>query len=114
MSRICDVCGDKIPFFKIRIKDGFMCGTCQNKLPLNDYSKKETYTAEEIRGIIKRGEDSDNSKPDIIQAAITKFKGGDAKEDDRFEQMREYKKLLDEGIITEEEYERKKKELLDL
>lgn len=35
-------------------------------------------------------------------------------ESDSFEKIRKYKQLLDEGIITEEEFQKKKKELLDL
>ncbi len=37
-----------------------------------------------------------------------------AKKQDKFAEVMKYKELLDEGIITEEEFERKKKELLDL
>ncbi len=33
---------------------------------------------------------------------------------DNFDEIRKYKKLLDEGIITEEEFNKKKKELLNL
>ncbi|MDO4869935.1 MAG: SHOCT domain-containing protein [Bacillota bacterium] len=36
------------------------------------------------------------------------------KDDDKFKEVREYKKLLDEGIISEEEYEIKRKEILSL
>lgn len=35
-------------------------------------------------------------------------------ENDRFEEIRKFKQLLDEGIITEEEFQTKKKELLNL
>ena len=35
-------------------------------------------------------------------------------EKDNFEEIRKYKKLLDEGIITEEEFNAKKKQLLEL
>ena len=34
--------------------------------------------------------------------------------DANFEKIREYKKLLDEGVITQQEFERKKRELLNL
>ena len=35
-------------------------------------------------------------------------------DDDDFEKVRKYRQLYEEGIITEEEYERKRKELLKL
>lgn len=35
-------------------------------------------------------------------------------DDSRFDEIRKYKQLLDEGIITEEEFQAKKKELLNL
>lgn len=115
MPTICAACGNRIRFLKIRIKDGYICGVCQDKLPLNDYAKKETYTGEEIREIIRRGEERDNAKPDLFQSAVSKLGRGQEKSSDpRFDEVREYKKLLDEGVITEEEFERKKREILGL
>lgn len=110
---LCSICGNTIRFFKIKIKDGYMCGVCQDKLPLNVYSKKDTYTADELREIIRLGEEHDNAKPDLFQTAMNRI--GKSKEDlSSFDEIREYKKLLDEGLITEEEYEHKRKELLKL
>ena len=111
MSRICAVCGKKIPLFKIKIKDGYICGPCQNRMPLNDIMRKEELTGEEVRRIIEEGEKRDNAKPDLFQQAMQKMQKSD---DDKFEQVRKYRELYEEGIITEEEYERKRKELLDL
>lgn len=116
MSEICAACGKKIHLFKIKIKDGFICGVCQDKLPLNDYMKKEEYDGEQIREIIRLGEERDNAKPDLLQAAIIKANANikNKNDPDKFDEISKYKKLLDEGIITEEEYEKKKKELLGL
>lgn len=115
MATFCSVCGNKIRFMKVRIKDGFICGPCQNKLPLKDYNNKDNYTGEEIKEIIRLGEERDNAKPDLFQAAILKVTGAQSnKEMSQFDQVREYKKLLDEGLISEEEYEKKKREILDL
>ena len=111
MTEICAVCAKKIPLFKIRIKDGFICGPCQNKMPLNDYKRKESLTGEEVRHIISEGEKRDNAKPDLFQQAVMKIQRSD---DDDFEKVRKYRQLYEEGIITEEEYERKRKELLKL
>lgn len=115
MSEICAACGKPIRLFKIKIKDGFICGVCQDKLPLNDYKKKEEYNGEQIREIIRLGEERDNAKPDLIQAALMRVNVNQKKkEDDKFEEVRKYRQLCDEGVITEEEFEKKKKELLGL
>lgn len=110
MSHICAVCGKKIPLFKIKIKDGYICGPCENRMPLNDYMRRAELTGEEVRRIIEEGEKRDNAKPDLFQQAMMKIQ----KSSDPVEKVRQYKQLYDEGIITEEEYERKRKELLDL
>ena len=110
MTKICAVCGKKIPLFKIKIKDGFIFGPCKNSSPLADYQRKDQLTGEEVRRIIEEGEKRDNAKPDLFQQAMAHFQ----KDDDEFEQIRKYKELYEEGIITEEEYERKRKELLKL
>lgn len=111
MSETCAVCGKKIRLFKIRIKDGFICGPCQDRMPLNDYKRKNELTGEEVKRIIEDGERRDNAKPDLIQQALMKIHKSD---DDNFEKVRKYRELYDQGIITEEEYEQKRKELLEL
>lgn len=115
MSEICAACGKKIRLFKIKIKDGFICGVCQDKLPLNDYMKKEDYDGEQIREIIRLGEERDNAKPDMLQAAIMKVSAlQNSKKSDKFEEIRKYRQLCDDGVISEEEFKKKKKELLEL
>lgn len=79
-------------------------------MPLNDIKRKLELTGEEVRRIIEEGEKRDNAKPDLFQQAMMKIQ----KSNDPVEKVRQYKQLYDEGIITEEEYERKRKELLEL
>ncbi len=114
MRAICANCGCKINFFKIKIKDGYICGPCQNMLPMNAINRKEEMTGEEIREAIRKGRELDESRPDLIEQAVMSATKNKKESDDKFEEVRKYKKLYEDGIITEEEYEAKRKELLDL
>ena len=117
MVRYCAVCGNRIKLFPVKIKDDVICGPCGNRLPQVYYNIKETLDGEQLRIIIKTVEDNDNARPDMIQQALDTYRSSRAQEkpsEDKYEAVRRYKQLLDEGIITEEEFERKKKELLDL
>ena len=80
-------------------------------LSMNDICRKESMSGEEIRDAIKRGIERDNSRPDMLQEAMSNYR---PRNNDKFEEIRRYKELLDEGIITENEYESKKQELLEL
>ena len=122
MAEKCAVCGGKITFHATKIKDGNICAACRVALPLNVYNHKEEYTAKQIYEIIH---EHDEEEPKAIfqfgDIRFTKEKvDKDRKEPepvherDKYDEIREYKKLLDEGIITEEEFVRKKKELLGL
>ena len=122
MSGKCAVCGNKIAFHATKIKDGNICAACRVALPLKVYNNKEEYTAKQIYEIIHEhdGEEprplfcfgdapryGEKPKPQAAPAAPVH-------ERDKYDEIREYKKLLDEGIITEEEFISKKKELLGL
>lgn len=48
------------------------------------------------------------------QATVQKPANNTSEEKDNIQKVRQYKQLLDEGIISHEEYEKKRKELLDL
>ena len=50
--------------------------------------------------------------PDYLEAHRKKGKPKSQNEEDVLHLLREYKTLLDEGILTQEEFEAKKKELL--
>lgn len=120
MTYYCAICGNRINLFKVKIKDGFICGPCGNRLPQKYYNIKEDLDGEQLKMIVKWGEDYDNSRPDMIQQALIKYqetvskKNSKEREDDEFAQVRHYKQLYDDGIITEEEYECKRKEILKL
>ena len=47
-------------------------------------------------------------------AALPEAEKSQQNETDRFTEIKKYKELLDEGIISQEEFEKKKKELLGL
>ena len=101
MSHICAVCGKKIPLFKIRIKDGFICGPCQDRMPLNDIKRKLELTGEEVRRIIEEGEKRDNAKPDLFQQAMMKIQ----RSNDPVEKVRQYKELCTYICSNGDKYE---------
>lgn len=115
------MCGRKLTLLKTKIKDGYVCGGCLGRLPLNVYNDRLNYTGDELLAIAQDFEgrsdtyrnghyqQSNGKKSETEKKKPTDEPPADA---DKFEQIRQYKKLLDEGIITEAEYEQKKKELL--
>ena len=103
MSGTCKVCGGPIRLRGTTIKDGSICVTCRGSLPLNVYSRKEEYTGNQIRQLFE-------------ELGVWKekpSKGLFGRKDDRTAELREYKRMLDEGLITQEDYDRKKAEVLD-
>ena len=67
------------------------------------YSRKEEYTGDQIRQLFE-------------ELGVWKekpSKGLFERKDDRTEELREYKRMLDEGLITQEDYDRKKTKVLD-
>ena len=103
MSGTCKVCGGPIRLKGTTIKDGSICVTCRGSLPLNVYSRKEEYTGNQIRQLFE-------------ELGVWKekpSKGLFGRKDDRTEELREYKRMLDEGLITQEDYDRNKAEILD-
>lgn len=103
----CVVCGAKVSIFKSKVKDGYICASCLNQLPPRTYNDKENLTGAEIGAVIESVKKPEPQKRSIFEAPA------ESKMTD-FDRIREYKKLLDEGIITEEEFERKKREILKL
>ena len=103
MSGTCKVCGGPIKLRGTTIKDGSICVTCRGSLPLNVYSRKEEYTGNQIRQLFE-------------ELGVWKekpSKGLFGRKDDRTGELRAYKRMLDEGLITQEDYDRKKAEVLD-
>ena len=103
MSGTCKICGGPIRLRGTTIKDGSICVTCRGSLPLNVYSRKEEYTGNQIRQLFE-------------ELGVWKEKpsrGLFGRRDDKAEELREYKRMLDEGLITQEDYDHKKAEVLD-
>ena len=103
MSGTCKVCGGPIRLRGATTKDGSICVGCRGSLPLNVCSKKEEYTGDQIRQLFE-------------ELGVWKEKpsrGLFGRRDDKAEELREYKRMLDEGLITQEDYDRKKAEVLD-
>ena len=114
MATNCPVCGNKLGIFKVKIKDGAVCGPCANRLPQVYYNIKEKLDIGQIKAIVRAADEYDDSRPDMIQQALLKFMKANPKSEDKFEEVRRYRELADDGIITEDEFEAKKKELLGL
>ena len=116
MAEMCAMCGRKIHLIKTRVKDGFICGGCLDRLSPNLYAQKDQMTGPELEKITRQKEaiaDARKYTPVPVPVSLP-FDVPTAKKQDKFTEVMKYKELLDEGIITEEEFERKKKELLDL
>ena len=85
--------------------------TKEVKTKSNDYTKalskaKETMSC--LEGVFKVNEDSKGpQKVEIVSSTQTS-------DDDPIEKVKKLKELLDLGVITEEEFDQKKKQLLNL
>lgn len=72
-------------------------------------------TEEEKQSFKEKLTNSLNKTKDNVSEWLSKFdKNKKTTNDDPVEQIKKYKELLDSGIITEEEFNKKKKELLNL
>lgn len=116
MPEMCAMCGRKIHLIKTKVKDGFICGGCVDRLSPNLYAAKETYTGAELEKITEEKEAiaaarKYNPVPEPIEIP---FNIPTPKKEDKFTEIEKYKELLDKGIITQEEFDKKKKELLGL
>lgn len=103
---MCSMCGRPIRFIKTKVKDGYICGGCLDRLTPNMYAAKEQYTGPELNEMAAEAERK--FREENVSAPRRKEKG------DKFEEVRKYKELRDEGIISDEEYEKKRKEILEL
>lgn len=116
MSENCAMCGRKIHLIKTKVKDGYICGGCLDRLSPNLYAAKDTYTGQELERMTDEKEAiaaarKYNPVPEPINLP---FDVPSVRKEDKFTEVEKYKELLDKGIITQEEFDRKKKELLGL
>ena len=70
------------------------------------FSKKDTMTMQEVKRLIEE-KIVEASTPAVSHTAVVSEKSA-------AEQIKEFKELLDLGVITEEEFNQKKKQLLNL
>lgn len=71
-----------------------------------------------IAGILMLCDNESNEEANVVvyhqPAAPAPTAPTDIKKDDKFDEVKKYKELLENGVITQEEFENKKKELLGL
>lgn len=103
-------------------KTNEICNSLKIKVTLNDISFPVTYV-NLIDSEVKKSNPIYKNNLEIAQKCLSAFqlacnKQNDSKQENNKEpasdEIRKYKGLLDEGIITQEEFDKKKKELLDL
>ena len=74
----------------------------------NNDSQEFSVFTHKVELVKSKNEQTQQAKPSSPRPAPNNS------ETDNIQKIKEYKKLLDEGIITQEEFDKKKKELLDL
>ncbi len=109
-STVCDICGNKI-FIKKKAKDGVVCVPCMNTIPMKYFDKSESLTVAEIKAMIPKPEPKPSGS--IFTGGIGIKRPEPVKAVSSADEIRKFKALLDDGIITPEEFEEKKKKLLE-
>lgn len=82
-------------------ENGWKCNRCGQV--------NQSYTGTCSCGLSKLDNDKLNKRSEETPA-----KSNNTTENDNIEEIKKYKELLDSGIITQEEFEKKKKELLNI
>jgi len=84
-----------------------------NSIPFE--SKKIKQKVENVKKVLEEKiEKAVTEEKKKVAQEVPKESETKMNDDSRFDEIRKYKQLLDEGIITEEEFQAKKKELLNL
>ncbi|MCL1978933.1 MAG: SHOCT domain-containing protein [Methanomassiliicoccaceae archaeon] len=112
MGKKCIGCGKAmgglLGAYGVRLLYGEVCLTCNKKL--NIIPSYQYLTPDQIKDVIS----GRVQKGDVVPPSqITHPGSGSARQATSAEQIRQYKELLDDGIITQEEYEEKKRQLLN-
>ena len=103
MAKDCVSCGGPVRFIGTKVKDGEICAQCRTSISIQVYTDRMQYTGAEIRELIEG-----------YKVMYPEKKGILGNKDDKFDEVRKYRKLCDDGLITEEEYEAKRRQLLEL
>jgi len=113
MGKTCIGCGKStggvLGAYTVRLLYGEVCLTCNKKL--NSIPNHQYLTPTQIKDIISGRVNKEDVK--ISSNFVTP---GDtpSRQPSPAEEIREYKELLDDGIITQEEFEGVKKRILNL
>ena len=112
MGKTCLGCGKPIGgmigAFSVRLFYGEVCLTCNKKL--SSIPNSNFLTPAQITDVIS----GKASKEDIVASSdFTESSSMTSKKKSSAEEIREYKGLLDDGIITQEEFETVKKRLMN-
>lgn len=101
MAKICVKCGKPIPFMEgVRHAEGMYCRQCDI-----DAFVKQNCSAD---AFIER------SRRESASVTEGRKASAEQQQPSPVEEIRKYKALLDDGIISQEEFESKKKQLLGL
>lgn len=110
---VCGICKEETKAISYKTKDGLICSICMEHLPMKLFNKTQDYTCEDLANIAKSYDLPDNFRR-ASYGEPRKATEKPVQTPDPFVLMEKYKDLLDKGIITQEEFNLKKKELLGL
>jgi hypothetical protein len=98
--------GGLVGAFGVKLMSGQVCLTCRDKL--EKMPNYQLISPEQAKAVIKK----ETTMQDVAEEIQRKYNGGSSKSVPPAEEIRQFKALLDEGLITEDEYEHAKNRIL--
>jgi len=93
--------------FGVRLVHGEVCLTCKNKLvAVPNY---QLMTPNQVKSVIEKNITYEEAAKNVQKA----YPDTSVKDRSAADEIREFKKLLDEGLITSEEYEQAKNKIIN-
>ena len=111
MGKTCTGCGKAVGglvgAFSVKLFYGEVCLTCNKKLSV--IPNHQYLSPDQIKDVISGRVRKDEVRPSTQPQTF----GGSSAQPSPAEEIRKFKGLLDDGIITQEEFEAKKRQLLE-